>query len=144
MIAVLTKWQKDAPDSITWPNTLSFISSYSETNLPPGFTPIEYFAFLAYVENLKNLTKDTPAINVLINSNVEDSEGNVINSRVFISDEDFNAYKALSDASEAERNTLLSMFKLTRVVKVFNDDDQAIDIIDKSTTYDVINSFFAV
>ena len=141
MIAVLTKWQKDAPDSIAWPNTLSFISSYSDTNLPPCFTPREYFEFLAYVENL---IKTDPVINIVINNNVEDTEGNVINSRVFVDDEGFNTYKALSDASEAERNTLLSMFKLTRVVKIFNDNDQIIDIIDKSTSYDEINSFFAV
>jgi len=141
MIAVVTKWQKHAPDSIAWPNTLSFMSAYSETNLPLGFTPTEYFAFLAYAENF---IKTAPVINIVINNNVEDTEGNVINSRVFVDDEGFNTYKMLSDASEAERNTLLSMFKLTRVVKIFNDHDQIIDIIDKSTSYDEINSFFAV
>lgn len=141
MIAVLTKWQKNAPTSIAWPNTLTFISSYSETNLPPGFTLVEYFAFKTYVENL---TGSSPAINVLINSNVEDDDGNIINSRVFINDDEFNTYKALSDASETERNNLLTMFNLSRTVKVFIDEDQVIDIIDKSTTYSAINSFFTV
>lgn len=138
MIAVLTKWQKNAPDSIPWPNTLNFVNLYSETNLPTGFTLVEYSAFLTYVEKL---IKDSPAIYVLINSNVEDADGNIINSRVFVSDEEFNTYKTLSDASEVERNALITMFNLTRTVKIFtNDDDMIIDIIDKSTSYDAINA----
>lgn len=141
MIAVLTKWQKNAPTSIAWPNTLTFISSFSETNLPPGFTLVEYFVFKTYVENL---TSSSPAINVIINSNVEDNDGNIINSRVFIDDEEFNTYKALSDASEVERNSLITMFNLTRTVKIFTDDDTIIDIIDKSATYSEIDSFFTV
>lgn len=137
MIAVLTKWQKNAPNSIPWPNTLNFVNLYSRTNLPTGFTLVEYTSFLAYVEKL---IQNSPAINVLINSNVEDANGNIINSRVFLSDEEFNTYKSLSDESESERNALIAMFNLTRTVKIFTNDDIIIDIIDKSTSYDEVNA----
>ena len=137
MIAVLTKWQKNAPTSISWPNTLTFMNLYSENNLPPNFTLVEYFAFLAYVDNL---TKSLPAINLLININANDTEGNVINSRVFTIDEEFNLYKELSNANETERNALLQMFDLTRTVKIINDDNIILDIISKSVSYDEMNS----
>lgn len=139
MIAVLTKWQKNAPTSIPWPDTLDFINLYSETNLPPDFTLVEYGAFITYV---RNLSMATVGFGLLVNNNVHDADGNIINSRIFMSDEEFNIYKALSDSNESERNTLLAMFNLTRTVKIINDENTVIDAITKSSSYDDINALF--
>lgn len=141
MIAVLTKWQKNAPDSISWPNTLSFRTTYSDTNLPPGFTLAEYTAFISY---LNDLTTTQPLFNLLTNTNVDDGEGNIINTRIFVDDTEYITYKALSDASEVKRNELIASFNLTRTVKVFNDDAEVISIFEKSNSYTDLNDLIVV
>jgi hypothetical protein len=140
MIALITKWQKNAVDSIPWPNTLNFINTYSETNLPPGFTIEEYLKFRAYVEKLFNLN---PRVDIHTNTDATDGTGNIINSRVFINESSYDAFRAFSNAIETERNELLSLFNLTRVVKVITDEVQVISIIDNSSNYNYLDTLIS-
>jgi hypothetical protein len=137
MIALITKWQKNAPDSIPWPNTLNFLEAYSETILPPGFTLEAYQQFKAYVEKLFSLN---PAVDIYANADASDETGNIINSRVFIDSTSFDAFRAFSSAIETERNELLVLFKLTRVVKVVTDEEQILGVIDNLANYTYLDA----
>jgi hypothetical protein len=138
MIALVTKWRKTAPSSISWPNTLNFKELYSETNLPPGFTLGLYQKFNAYVEKLGSLTP-TP-IDIYQNIDANDGAGNIINSRVFIDDSSYDDFKVVSNAIESERNELLSLFGITRTVKVYTDVSQIILVLENITNYNYLDT----
>lgn len=138
MIALVTKWQKTAPSSISWPNTLNFMELYSETNLPPGFTIGLYQKFNVYVEKLVSLTPEP--IDIYQNIDAHDEAGNSINSRVFIDDASYDAFKEVSSAIEIERNELLLLFGLTRTVKVYNDVTQIIGVLENITNYNYLDT----
>jgi hypothetical protein len=140
MIALVTKWQKNAPDSIPWPNTLNFIEAYSETNLPPGFTMEEYQKFKAYVEKLFSLN---PSIIIHQNVDANDGAGNIINSRIFFDELSYSTFRAFSNAIEIERNELLSLFNLTRIVKVITDESQIVDIVENSSNYNYLDTIIS-
>lgn len=140
MIAVLTKWQKNAPDSIAWPNTLSFISSYSETNLPPGFTMTEYLAFMSY---LASVSGSMPNVQMLSDLTLNDTDGNAINARIFVDENDYNTYKSISTSAEDARNNLLSLFKLTRTVKVLTNDQQVFSVLSNELTFSELDALIA-
>jgi hypothetical protein len=137
MIALITKWQKNATDSVPWPNTLKFMEEYSETNLPPGFTLEEYQKFKAYVEKLFNLN---PVVDIYRNVDASDEAGNIINSRVFNDEVSYNAFREFSALIETERNELLVLFGLTRIVKVVTDEQQVTDILENSSNYNYLDT----
>jgi hypothetical protein len=137
MIAVLTKWQKNATDSISWPNTTNFGTLYNETNLPPGFTLKEYTLFKSYLDDILG-TEFTFFLPTDVT--VEDASGNMINTRIFSDNEDYESYKGISDSVSAKRDELLLEFKLTRTVKVITDDAEITNVSAKINNYSELDA----
>jgi len=140
MLAVITKWQKNDVLSIPWPETQKMHSEYSLDNLPPGFTANEYTLFLQYIEKIQGIISSS---NIVADLAQRDVNHNLINVKVFLDENEYNNYKLISDRGSVEREQLLSVFKLTRTIKIITDEPQIINIITNNLTYEQLDNIIS-
>lgn len=142
MLLVLTKWTKNADDSIQWPDVTKF-STYSETNLPPGFTPE---LFLQYTDYARMVTENFDRDQVIWKSSVESGTGVAFDCRLFLSQADYDKFKGISRGNtgviEQLQSDLLTVMKLTKEIKFVTNDETVIPMIGVDITFDQINELF--
>lgn len=139
MIAVFTKWTKNSSDSVSWPDTIEF-GQFDRNNLPPGFSLELYERFQNYF--MLGMSVPTLGQMFLYNQTQESAEGNKLNFRIFVSDEDYATYKSVSDATATVRDELINSMQLTRTVKLSRNDERILEILGKSMSFDEVDVLF--
>jgi len=138
MIVVFTKWKKVDDNSIAWPEVME-ISRYSKNELPPRFTAELFDQYMQYVALAGSKMKMSA---IVWNHTARSDTGDVLNIRLFVSQEDYNIYKGASDSVEKERNDLLAIMNVERQVKLVTNDETIVNLIGQQWTYDQMEQLF--
>jgi hypothetical protein len=78
----------------------------------------------------------------LYNQTQESAEGDKINFRIFVGDEDYATYKFVSDTIATIRDELIDSMQLTRTVKLSRNDEKILEILGKSMSFEEIDALF--